>query len=246
VPRVYSETKGLPFLGAVVDLDSRHSLYANYTEIFNPQTQVDIDGQLLGPIEGRNIEAGVKGEWFDKRLNGSVAVFRTKQDNTAEYAGFSTFSYFRGINATSTGFELDLAGQVTPGWEISAGYTQLQLEDADGNDARTFVPRRTFRLSTSYRVAAVPGLKVGATVKWQSDIWRVNMTQTTPGGDTIIRRQGSYALLGLAARYDFNSHFNAVLAVNNVTDRKYLSSLYWDQSLYGAPRNATFTLNTIF
>lgn len=246
VPRTYSETKAQPYLGAVLDLDANHSLYASYARIFNPQTQVDADGQLLGPVEGDSVEVGVKGEWFSKRLHGSASLFRARQDNTAEFAGFSTFSYFRGINATSTGIEFDLAGQLAPAWEISAGYTHLRLLGDDGRDTRTFVPRRIVHLGTSYRVPALPGLKLGATLRWQSDIWRVNQTQQTAGGEDIVRRQGAYALLGLAARYDFSERFNAALTVNNVTDRKYLASLYWDQSLYGAPRNATVTLNATY
>src|SRR5690606_15885932 len=120
-------------------------------------------------------------------------MFRAQQDNTAEYAGFDTFAYYRRVDATSTGFELDLAGRLSRHWELSAGYTQLRLEDGEGQKARTFVPRRTFRLSTRYQVPALPQLKLGATLRWQSDIERVNATQAAPDGSDIVRRQGSYA-----------------------------------------------------
>jgi outer-membrane receptor for ferric coprogen and ferric-rhodotorulic acid len=246
VPREYRETRTVPFIGTVLDVDAHHSLYASYTKIFNPQTQVDANQELLGPIKGSNVEAGVKGEWFDGGLNGSFTVFRAQQDNTAEYAGFDStggFAYYRRVDATSTGFELDLAGRLSRHWELSAGYTQLSLEDGEGEKARTFVPRRTFRLSTRYRVAALPQLKLGATLRWQSHIERVNGTQAAPDGSDIVRRQGSYAVLGLMARYDFNEHFSALLTVNNATNKKYLASLYWDQSLYGAPRNALLSLH---
>lgn len=249
VPREYDETKVVPYLGSTFAFDAHHSLYASYTKIFNPQTQVDADQQLLGPVEGQSVEAGVKGEWLDQRLNATLAVFRTEQDNTAEFVEFvdlgeqGGFNAYRGIDATSTGFELDVAGQITPGWALSGGYTQLRLKDADGNDARTFVPRRTFRLATSYRVPALPGLKLGATVRWQSDIERINANVAPDTTETVRRRQGSYALLGLMARYDFSDHLSTTLVINNVTDKTHLASLYWDQSLYGAPRHATLALN---
>ncbi len=246
VPRVYKEAETVPYVGTVVDVDAHHSLYASYTRIVNPQTQVDARQSLLGPITGSNVEAGAKGEWLNGELNGSVAVFRTRQDNLAEYAGFDTdggFSYYRRIDATSTGFELEMAGRLSPDWDLTAGYTQLRLEDAAGADARTFIPRRTARLSARYRVPALPQLKLGATLRWQSDIHRINGTQTAPDGADIVARQPGYAVLGLMARYDFSDRLSAHLLINNVTDRKYLASLYWDQSLHGAGRNGQLTLN---
>ncbi|WP_416757483.1 TonB-dependent siderophore receptor [Roseateles sp. So40a] len=246
VPRVYKETETVPYLGTVVDLDAHHSLYASTTTIVNPQTQVDANQALLGPIKGRNVELGAKGEWMNGELNGSFAVFRTTQNNLAEYAGFDAdggFSYYRRIDATAKGFELELSGRLSPDWDLSAGYTQLRIEDATGADARTFVPRRTARVSARYRVPALPALKLGATLRWQSDIHRVNGTQTAPDGSVIIARQSAYAVLGLMARYDFSDRLSAHLLLNNVTDRKYLASLYWDQSLLGAGRNGQLTLN---
>jgi len=246
VPRVYDEAETVPYVGTVVDIDARHSLYASYTKIVNPQTQVDATGALLGPVKGSNAELGAKGEWLDGELNGSFTVFRTEQNNTAEYAGFDStagFSYYRRIDATSTGFELDVSGRVSRGWELSAGYSQLRLEDASGAAARTFVPRRTLRVSTSYRVPALPQLKLGATLRWQSEVHRVNGTQAAPDGSDIIARQPGYAVLGLMARYDFSDRLSAHVVINNVADKTYHASLYWDQSLYGAPRNGQVTLN---
>ncbi len=238
VAHKYSRSKITPYLGTVYDLDSDTSLYASYAGIFNPQTEVDVNHAVLAAIEGNNLELGTKSEWLHKRLNTTAAVFRTKQKNTAEAAGtFPDFSsYYRGINATSTGIELDVAGQLTPRWEISGGYTQLTLKDDAGRDARTFVPRKTLRLNTTYKIPDVEGLKVGMSLKWQSDIYVV---QTA----SITTRQGAYGLLGLVANYDFDKNLSATLNLNNVTNQKYLTSLYWTQSYYGAPRNAMLTLN---
>lgn len=246
VPRVYKDSETVPYVGTVVDVDAHHSLYASYTTIVNPQTQVDVNQALLGPIKGKNVELGAKGEWLNGDLNGSAAVFRTTQNNLAEYAGFDAdggFSYYRRIDATAKGFELELSGRLSPDWDLMAGYTQLRIEDATGAEARTFIPRRTARLSARYRVPAMPQLKLGATLRWQSDIHRVNGTQAAPDGSAIIARQPGYAVLGLMARYEFSERLSAHLLLNNVTDRKYLASLYWDQSLLGAGRNGQLTLN---
>jgi len=48
------------------------------------------------------------------------------------------------------------------------------------------------------------------------------------------------------AHYDFTPQFSATLNVYNVTDRKYINSLYWAQGYYGAPRNTSLSLNYKF
>ena len=87
------------------------------------------------------------------------------QVNLAEYAGFDTGtgrSYYAGVDARSQGVELDFAGRLGEHWHVAGGYTVLELEGADGSDARTYVPRQLLRLSAVVDLAAVPGLSLGA------------------------------------------------------------------------------------
>jgi len=227
----FAKTKTTPYAGIVYDFAPGYSAYTSYTAIFNPQHQLDVDNRTLDPIEGSNTELGVKGEWLGGKLTGSAAVFQTRQDNTAVYAGWANGrSYYAGIDATSTGFELDIAGQLAKGWELSAGYTQLTLEGPDGEDVRTYVPRHTLRLNTSYRLPMLPAVKLGASLKWQSDI---------KNGSS---RQDAYALLDLMAGYEFNRNLSVTASLRNATDEKYLTSLLWAQSYYGAPRNVVVAL----
>lgn len=67
-----------PYVGVVVDLTKNVSAYASHTGIFDPQTQVDIKGVPLDPAKGKSKEVGLKSEFFDRRLNASIAVFKTK------------------------------------------------------------------------------------------------------------------------------------------------------------------------
>jgi outer-membrane receptor for ferric coprogen and ferric-rhodotorulic acid len=241
VSRKKSDTAFLPYAGAVYDLNDNLSAYANYSEIFSPQSDIGADGQRLKPIEGKSYEVGVKSELFDKRLNASFALFKTVQDNTAEYAGFNTTvgSFYKGVDATSQGLELDATGSLTPHWQASLGYTLLSIEDDAGKSARTFVPRQVLRMSTTYRVPMLTKLKVGANVSWQDKIARDQ-------GDGITVTQSAYLLLNLMARYDITDHLTATVNLNNVTDTKYLTSLYWSQGYYGEPINGSVALNYKF
>jgi outer membrane receptor for ferric coprogen and ferric-rhodotorulic acid len=71
------------YAGLIYDLDKRHSIYASYTDIFKPQNNYDISGNLLDPVVGKNYEIGVKGEYFNGALNASAAVFRMNQEKLA-------------------------------------------------------------------------------------------------------------------------------------------------------------------
>lgn len=239
VAHAYEKTKATPFVGAVYDLGAHYSLYASYAKLFNPQTEVDINNRVLDPVTGDNVEAGIKGAWMDDRLNASLAVFRSRQNNYAESVGINPAtgqSYYRGINATSTGYEFDLAGSITADWEASAGFTQLGIEDDRNRNVRTYVPRRVLRVTTTYRLPWLPGLKVGGSLRWQDRIVRDQGATDTQGRE-IFTHQGSYALLGAMARYDFDPSWSATLNVDNLSNRKYIASLYWAQGYYGAPTN---------
>lgn len=246
-PTEYGESKTTPFAGVVWDASQHWSLYGSYGEIFNPQTEVDSSYRLLGPVTGSNAEIGVKGEWFDGGLNASFAIFRAKQENLAESAGFDPDTgrtVYRGVDAESTGYEIDVSGRLGEHWQIAGGFTQVRIEDPEGSEARTHVPRRLLRMSTTVDVPQVEGLKVGASLRWQSEIRRDQGVTAT--GNPIVIRQDAYALLGLMARYAIADNWDATLNLDNVTGEKYIPSLYWEQGFYGAPRNVSLSVSYRF
>ena len=223
----------VPYAGLVYDLTEQYSVYASYTEIFDPQTETDMSGSRLAPLEGVNYEAGIKGELFDDRVNVSLAVFRTEQDNLAEFvqmvAGKNRYRAVDGI--TSKGYELEVSGELLPGLQVMAGYTFVDITNADDKHTQTHSPKHLFKTSTTYRVPGLEQLKVGASLNWQDDI------------HNGIAEQDAYALVNLMASYDIDPNWSVSANLNNVTDEKYLTSLYWTQAYYGAPRNASMTVS---
>ncbi len=55
--------------------------------------------------------------------------------------------------------------------------------------------------------------------------------------------QQGYALLNLMARYDISKQVSVTANLNNVTNKKYISSLYFSQGYYGAPVNGSVAIN---
>jgi outer-membrane receptor for ferric coprogen and ferric-rhodotorulic acid len=226
-----------PYLGAVYNLTNQHSIYASYTGIFNPQVVLNNNLQPLDPVEGKNYELGLKSEWLNKAVNTSVALFRSEQKNVAQQNadlvnGITTYS---GIEANAKGYELDIAGEINDNLRVNGGFTNiLSLEDGDNNNVKPYTPRRMVKLAAVYKIPQLEKLKVGASVNWQSDIHTdVNNVRV---------RQDSYAVVNLTANYEIDKHWSAALNLYNVTDEKYLTSLYWTQSYYAAPRSGMMTL----
>ncbi len=172
-----------------------------------------------------------------------MALFRAEQNNTAETDRFlDGLNRYKPVDSHSSGFELTLQGEVLPGLQMSTGYTHLfSIKDETGMAVREYVPKSAFTLATSYTVPSVQGLKVGAAVRWQSGIRRLQPKQT-PSGEKIYTRQKAYAVTDLMASYELNKHLTLGVNVNNVFNQKYLTSLLWDQSFYGPSRTIGMNL----
>lgn len=239
--------KVTPYVGAVYALDPQHSAYASYTEIYNPQVQLDASFKILPPVQGSNREVGFKSEWFEQRLNTSVAYFDNKQENFAQSTGafVGIVQIYEPINVRTKGFELDMSGEIADGWNMNAGLTRLMsVKDDEGNNAKTYTPRTMAHVATTYKVQSVPGLKVGASVNWQSKVY-ADIDMTLTGAGMVRYTQKSYALLNLLASYDINQHWQAAVNLNNVTNEKYLASMMWvnyGQGYYAPGTNGYATL----
>jgi outer membrane receptor for ferric coprogen and ferric-rhodotorulic acid len=247
-PFEYSADKVLPFAGLTLDLNQNVTAYASYATIFNPQVEIGADFTPLPPIEGKTYELGVKGEWNQGKFMAGIALFKTRQDNTAESVGFDTDigqTIYAPADARSQGVEIDVAGEVLPGLQLAGGYAYTDIEDDEGEEARTFIPRHTARLSATYSPPALDRLKLGAAIRYQSRIYREQGTVASTGA-TIISEQDAFVLVDLMARYHLISGLSLSANINNLTNAKYLSSLRWDQSFYGAPRTYSVTLGYSF
>lgn len=231
-----SASKTTPYAGLVVDINRTLSAYASYTAIFNAQSEIDASRRTLAPAEGKTAELGLKSELFDGKANLSGAIFKTRQTNLAQLEGYlGVDAYYSGVNAESKGVELEFSGQLARNWQASIGFAQMSMHGDGGADVKTYIPRRTLRSATTYRLASMPALKVGASLNWQSRIFLQD--------PTALIHQGGYAVLGLMAQYDIDPHLSLRANLNNATDKTYLKSLYWNQSYYAAPRNASVSLN---
>ena len=238
--------KVLPYAGVIYDLNENISAYASYTEIFLPQSYYrDRDNKMLEPDEGTNYELGLKGEFYDGRLNSSLAYFEVHQDNRPEadtsYNGNPTnpdIEYaYKGIKATTKGYEAEISGELLPGWQLQAGYTHKVSRDQSGKKVSTWEPEDQINLYTSYTLTGdLDKLTLGGGVRWQSTGWQV--LTNWKGGTQEKFSQDPYWLVDLMARYQISKNLSATVNLNNVFDKSYYTNIgFYNSSYYGDPRN---------
>lgn len=234
-----------PYAGLVYDLNNNHSIYTSYTSIFKPQENKDESGKYLDPKEGKSYEVGIKGEYFDNRLNASLSLFRMEQDNVAEKAGVNTTTleeYYRGVDGTtSKGIEIDIRGEITDNWNAALSLVSFEAKDSDDKDVSTTAPRNQVVLSSKYKLGKY---SFGGSVNWQDKFYS---DVTNPLGNSERLTQDDVVIVNLMAKYELTKNLSAQLNINNLFDKEYYSNIVYDmQYIYGDPRNTTLTLKYKF
>ena len=247
----YRETgRFVPYVGAIYDLNDTYSVYASYTDIFMPQENYNRDREekILEPDEGQNYELGIKAEFFDKRLNASAAYFEIREDNRSvsddEYNNRqpTPINYaFKGTKAITKGYEVEISGELAPGWQVQAGYTHKIVRDDDDVKISTFEPEDQVTLYTSYKLkGALDKLTIGGGARWQSVAWQD--IYNSPQGRYEEFSQKAYWLVDAMARYRFSEHLSATLNANNIFDKSYYTNIgFYNSAAYGEPRNFMLT-----
>lgn len=233
-----------PYAGLVFDINGTYSTYASYTEIFQPQTLKDRNGGYLDPVDGKSYEVGVKGAWFDNRLNASLAVFRIEQDNVGQATGEpvlgsqNEFAYRAARGTVSRGFEFEVNGELAPGWNATFGASRYVAKDINDADINTNLPQTALKLFTSYTPQSLQALTVGGGANWQNRIY-----YPVPAYGRI--EQSGYALVSAFVRYRISSEFSVQANLNNLLDKKYLSQIN-GYGAYGDGRNGSLTFTWAF
>lgn len=245
----YSQNVFTPYAGLVWDFTPNLSAYVSYTDIFNPQNTRDRNGDRLPPIRGNTIEAGLKGEWFDGKLSASAAIFEMQQRHVARsdtgyfVPGNPLQQAFIAIDGVrSRGFEVEVTGEIVPGWNVTASWAHHSTRgDDDGDVWSNSQPSDVVRVSTAARVTE--RLTLGAGVNWQSDDW---CTCNGPNGGTYVS-QGAYAVVNAMARFDIAPDLSAQVNINNLFDKTYFSEIgFYSRGTYAPPRNVIGTLRYKF
>ncbi|WP_228720299.1 TonB-dependent receptor [Acinetobacter portensis] len=218
-------------LGTVYKIAPNGRIYANYATSMNPSGDNlgqagGADGVASGnrlsdnidPEETRSIELGTKWEVLNERLALNAAIFETKKTNARTTDIDGTVSV-NGKNRVR-GFELSAIGQITPKWDISAGYTYLDSKILDngyvngaispenGNKMK-YIAKNSANLWTTYQV--LDKLRLGGGISYVDDRF------ANDANEYILP---SHVRFDAFASYQFMPEVGLQLNINNITNER--------------------------
>jgi iron complex outermembrane receptor protein len=248
-----TQTAILPRLGLVYSITSNINAYALYAQGYNPQDAAVQSNPAAGgpfdPLESNIIEAGLKSEWFNKRLAVTTSVYKIQQSNTLYDPGVAGQPNLRVQigKEESTGFEIETTGQISDNWNlvVNYSYNDAKLTDA-GNADKALIdrqkpnaPQHQGNIWTKYTFhnRILKGLGIGAGANFVTERYvSLNQTQMIPG----------YGLLNAAIYYKVDK-FQIQFNLNNILDKTYWVGGYDFLRLFpGAPRNWLATVAYTF
>lgn len=258
-----------PRVGVLWQPQSWLSLYANYVESFGANTGIVFPNKVAPASSAEQYEGGIKTEFFDGRLRANLAYYDLTKTNIP--AGDPRCAGITGCNfvvvtgaARSHGPELDVSGEILPGWNMIAtySYTDVRATKSNANNEPTHygsvpvggrfynVPRNTASYWNTYEFqnSDLKGLKLGG---------GVTLRDGQPGCcDVPAATIPGYATVDLLAAYSLKvagAKITTQLNINNLLDKRYYTGLLsyqannpgFSKSIvdYGQPRAVMGSVN---
>ncbi|MEB3359636.1 MAG: TonB-dependent siderophore receptor [Synechococcales bacterium] len=221
-----NETAFSPRVGLVYQPIEPVSLYASFSRSFSPNAFTDVNGDFLEPERGTQFEIGVRGELLDGRLVANLAAYDITKTNLATQDRENPdFSVATG-EVLSQGIELDVIGEILPGWNIIASYAYNDARVTEDNDPERIGLRlqdaayNTFSIWSTYEIqrGALEGLGLGAGVFYVGD--RIDGFIPSVTLDGYVRVD-----LGVFYRRD---NWETAVNIKNLLDVDYIQSGFYN------------------
>ena len=232
------DEKFSPRFGVVLKPSETLSFYGSYTQSFLPQAGdqfliLEPTDAAFRPEKFTNYELGVK--WAARpNLFVTGAIFQLDRSNTrATDPDNSDLVFLTGASETK-GVELNLVGEIVPGWQANIGYTYLDGEVTSDSDF------------------ANAGTRLQQLPEHQFTAWNhVELTRQFGVGLGIIHQDEQFASFSnrvvlpdywrvdAAAYYEVDDRLSFQLNIENLFDEDYYPSAHGDNNIQpAAPFNA--------
>lgn len=227
-----------PRFGLIYDLTEELAVYANTSRSFKPNRGADRSSQAFDPEKGIAHEVGIKYELPEHDLSVTAALFHITKENVLTSDPLDSNYQVAAGEARSRGFDISVAGNITPQWRVIGGYAYVDAEVTESSSASmpvgtrlANVPRHSFNLLDTYEFADGPlaGLGIGMGVKYVGD--------RKGGASSTAFDMDAYTTVDLLAYYPLTERVRLNLNLNNVFDEEYEERAWGNIWAYpGAPR----------
>jgi len=196
--------------------------------------------------KAKTSEIGTKWQVLDNRLLLNAALFRTDIENEVAQNDDGTYSQYG--KKRVEGYELSVMGNITPDWQVIAGYTlqHASVRDGgtvaqDGSDDLPYTPEHAFTFWSNYQ--ATDALSIGGGARYVGSMHR--------GSDGAVGTPSStdgYWVADAKLGYKVSNNLDLQLNVYNLFDTHYVASINKSGYRYhpGEPRTFLLTANVHF
>jgi iron complex outermembrane receptor protein len=218
-----------PRVGLLYRVAPDLSIYGSYSRSFNPAATefglpLTVGGDVLAPETGEGFEAGVKAEFLNRKLALTFAYFDVRKQNVAvsdpQNIGFSIATG----EQRSRGVELDVIGEILPGWNIIGSYAYIpdaeitkDTTPANVGSRLSNIPKHRASFWTTYEIQRgnLKGLGLGLGFNFVGERF---------GGLPTSYRADSYFLTNAAVFYR-TGKWRFAVNVKNLFDINYVQAL---------------------
>ena len=192
------------------------SVFLNYSETFTPVFTIDnrlaTRGQRFPNRIAELKEIGIKTEWFDSRLVGTLTIFETSENNvlvsnvdeTGDITGvpFSRYDLPAG-ERTSDGWEIDVSANPVPGLNIIASYGRIDVAFST-DEIPAGIPEFTIGTFIQYTFQEDIPILEGFSIAHQYSKWGDSYLNAQSGGPQIRGGNTQNLILGYSTgAWDF-------------------------------------------
>lgn len=221
-------------------LQSYHLSYGTSFNTAGDTYQYDNGTANTAPESSRNIELGAKidSESGDLTLRGALFHSTKYNERNRDAESVDACNYVLSGKRHAAGLELDVAGRITPQWEVYFTYAYIPVAKVDSSSGAAgtevagsrpgLTPRHTGTLWTTYKLGQA--WRVGAGLNARSSDRPVGLA----AGSQI--KAPSFVTADLMAEYRANEQLTYKANLTNVTDKHYADYLYRGHYVQGRPR----------
>ncbi|MCE0460704.1 MULTISPECIES: TonB-dependent siderophore receptor [Pseudomonas] len=225
-----------PRLGVTYDLTDTVAVYANTARSFKPNTGARREGGGFKPEEGKSYEMGIKWEALDRQLSVDAAIYQIEKRNVLTPDPLDTTFNVAAGEVRSRGFDLNVAGNLTPEWRVIGGYAYVDAEvtkdiSIPSGTRLLNVPKNSFSLLNVYEFqdGGLKGLGLGLGTRY------VDERAGNTAASTFT--MDSYTVVDLLGYYKVNERIRLNLDLKNLFDADYEEGAFGGVYAYpGAPR----------
>jgi iron complex outermembrane receptor protein len=206
-----------PRVGLVYQPSKTISLYANYARSFQPQIGKSLDLKPFIPERGTQYEVGIKADLIPNRLSATLAGYQITKSNVLTTDPRDVNFSIQVGEQRSRGIELDLSGEILPGWNVIASYAYTDAEIRKDNrfpvgNQLINIPANTASLWTTYTLqsGSLKGLGFGAGVFFVDQRSGDLSNSFEVPSYTRVDASIYYAIGGLKASLNFKNLFDTV------------------------------------